>query len=130
MEDALRDGLAGIAHTEDVDATHALPADEATRMLTSSTRSARRGARCSRCDEPPRRQPRRQAAPPPRRKQGSGTGKWVALVIILAVIAGGVVGYQALQNAGAKSVQLNEDVSGTVDEAIDEFKALVSENTR
>ncbi len=33
MEDALRDGLAGISNTEDLDATHHMPDDEATRML-------------------------------------------------------------------------------------------------
>src|SRR4051794_4428703 len=34
MEDALRDGLAGISHTvEDLEATHFLPDDESTRML-------------------------------------------------------------------------------------------------
>ncbi len=132
MEDALRDGLAGIAPSEDVDATHALPAEDATRMLTSGTRErpARRQLQPIADEPPPRRQPRRQPTPPPRRKQGGGAGKWVALVLVLALIAGGVAAYQAIQNAGAKSVQLKEDVRGNVGDAIDEFKALVTDNTQ
>ena len=35
MEDALRDGLAGVGHTEDLDATRHLPDDDATRMLAA-----------------------------------------------------------------------------------------------
>ena len=65
MEDALRDGLAGIAHSEDLDATHALPAEEATRMLTSSTRPSPRRASCNRWTS--RRAASRAARPRPHR---------------------------------------------------------------
>ena len=58
MEDALRDGLAGVApNTEDLEATRALPDDEATRMLspTASTGAVRPRRPLQPVDEPPRR---------------------------------------------------------------------------
>jgi serine/threonine-protein kinase len=129
MEDALRDGLAGVAHTEDLDATRALPDDEATRMLATGARERPRRP-LQPIDEPPRRAPqRRQPAPPPRRKKG-GAGKWVALVLVLLLIGGGIAAYQAIDSAGAREVQLNEDVQGNYDESIDSFKSLVEDNTR
>ena len=129
MEDALRDGLAGVTHTEDLDATQAMPDDEATRMLATGTRERPRRP-LQPIDEPPRRAPqRRQPAPPPRRKKG-GAGKWIALVLVLVLIAGGVAAYQAINSGGNREVQLNEEVGGNVDEAIGDFKSLVEDNTR
>ena len=89
MEDALRDGLAGVGHTEDLDSTRALPGDDATRMLppTSSGTRARRPLQPLVEDAPPPRRPapsRRQPAPPAREV---GAGKWVALVFVLLVVA-------------------------------------------
>jgi serine/threonine protein kinase len=134
MEDALRDGLAGVSHTEGLDATRALPDDETTRMLSTGTRERPRRQPLQPVIEEPRRAarpaPRRASTPPPRRKQGGGAGRWVALVLALALLAGGAVAYQALDSAGAMSVQLKEDVQGTVDDAIQDFKELVDENTR
>ena len=67
MEDALRDGLAGVASTEDLDATRALPDDEATRMLSATTtRDRPRRQPLQPVDEPPRRAPQRRAPSPPR----------------------------------------------------------------
>src|SRR3954453_16172404 len=78
MEDALRDGLAGVGHTEDLDATHALPGEDATRMLPPT--STRRPLQPLIEDAPP---PPRRAAPsrrqPPPQRQRSGAVKWIAL---------------------------------------------------
>jgi hypothetical protein len=79
-------------------------------------------------DAPPPRRPapsRRQ--PPPKR---SGSGKWIALLFVVVVIVAGVIAYQAVNSGGNKQVQLNEDVGGNVDDALQSFKDLVSENTR
>ena len=131
MEDALRDGLAGVTGTEDLEATHALPDDEATRMLTSTTTRPRPRQPLQPVDEPPRRAPQRRApSPPPRRKKKSGAGKWIALVLVLALIVAGVFAYQAISDATDKQVQLNEEVGGSVDDAVQSFKDLVEDNTR
>jgi serine/threonine-protein kinase len=134
MEDALHDGLEGVGSTEGLETTRALPPDEATRML-SQTATGVTGARPARrlqpIDEPPRRQPppARRAAPPPERERG-GVGKWIALLLVLIVIAGGVFAYQALDSGGNKQVQLNEEVRGNVGDAVNDFKQLVQDNTR
>ena len=43
------------------------------------------------------------------------------------LIAGGVVAYQAINGASAKTVELNEDVGGNVDDAVQSFKDLVEQ---
>jgi len=130
MEDALRDGLAGVASTEDLDATRALPDDEGTRMLTSTASRPRPRQPLQPVDEPPRRAPQRRApAPPPRRKKG-GAGKWVALVLVLALIVAGAFAYNAISGATDKQVTLNEEVGGSFEDAVQSFKGLVDDNTR
>ena len=72
MEDALRDGLDGIApQTDDLDATRALPDDEATRMLspTASTGAVRPRRPLQPVDEPPRRTSTGRPAPARRQPQ-------------------------------------------------------------
>ena len=132
MEDALRDGLAGVGHTEDLDATRALPGDDATRMLppTSTGTRARRPLQPLVEDAPPPRRPAPSRRQPPPQRQKSGAGKWVALVLVLVVVIGGVIAYQAVNGGGNKQVQLNEDVGGSVDDAVQSFKDLVENNTR
>jgi serine/threonine-protein kinase len=138
MEDALRDGLAGVGpSTEDLDATRHLPDDEATRMLpsTASTGPVRPRRPLQPVDEPPRRTTAGRPAParrqPARQKpKRGGAGKWIALLLVLALVAGGVVAYQAISDATAKSVQLDEDVGGNVNDAVQSFKDLVENNTR
>jgi serine/threonine-protein kinase len=136
MEDALRDGLAGVAHTEDLDATRALPPTDATRALgatrtgtgTSAVPPARR--RLQPIAEEPRRTPppRRATSAPPQR--GGGAGKWIALVAVLLIIVAGVVIYENAGGSGNKSVQLKSNPGGKVDEAIPSFKDLVDDNTQ
>jgi serine/threonine-protein kinase len=131
MEDALRDGLAGVAGTDDLEATHALPDDEATRMLAPTTSRPRARQPLVPVDEPPRRAPQRRApTPPARRKKSGGAGKWVALVLVIALVVAGVFAYQAISDATDKQVQLNEDVGGSFDDAVQSFKDLVDQNTR
>ena len=134
MEDALADGLAGIGGTSALESTRMLPpTDESTRMLDRTQAGPPTGARrrLQPIDEPPapRRAPARRApAGPPPRKESSGAGKWIALVLVLLLIAGGA--YAFTQLGGERQPQLNENVEGTVPEAVDSFKQLVEDNTR
>jgi eukaryotic-like serine/threonine-protein kinase len=135
MEDALRDGLRGISHDgPDTDATHMLSDTEATQMLSGTrinppppTRSTRRLQPIA---EEPRRTPppSRRAAPPPRKQ--SNAGRWLALVFVLVVVIGGVFAYQALNSANSKSVQTKRVVNEQVDQAVQDFKDLVDQNTQ
>jgi len=144
METALRNGLRGRAPAGATEATWAAEDTAATRMLTgtSATRVApptspgtRPHQRLEPLDEPaPRRAPaRRASAPPPARKKkksGSGTRLFVGLLVVLALAAAGIVGYQALEGSGSKSVQLREDVRGNVNNAIEELRGLIDDNTQ
>jgi serine/threonine protein kinase len=133
MEDALRDGLAGISGTEDLEATHHMDDDEATRMLATGTRPRRP---LQPVDEEP--SSRRTAArpapsrrqPAPQRQKSGGAGKWVALLMVIVLIAAGAIAYQAVSGGGTKQVELNSDVGGNVDDAVQSFKDLVDSNTR
>jgi eukaryotic-like serine/threonine-protein kinase len=144
MADALSEGLQGIA-PDPTDATIALDSTSATRMLgdpTAATRAEpRRPARRTRrplepLDEPPRRrQPARAAAPAPvaqrpRTKKRSPFRAGFALVLLLALVAAGVIGYQLVQDNTARAVQLRENVRGNVSDAVDEIKGLIDDNTR
>jgi serine/threonine-protein kinase len=133
MEDALRDGLEGISNTEDLDATQHLPDEEATRMLTGTRERPRR--QLQPVEEPPSRRTSSRPAPSrrqpaPQRQKSGGTGKWVALLLVIFVIAGGAVLYQTVGGSGNKQVELNSDVGGNVDDAVQSFKDLVETNTR
>src|SRR3954462_13910761 len=114
MEDALRDGLAGITHTEDIEATHALPKDDVTRALGATTTATPRPRRqLQPLDEPPPAPPPRRAAAarrapaaPPRERGGSG--KWIALVLVLAAIVGGGIAYHPMSgNSATEKVKLD-----------------------
>jgi eukaryotic-like serine/threonine-protein kinase len=144
MADALSEGLQGIA-PDPTDATIALDSTSATRMLgdpTAATRAEpRRPAQRTRrplepLDEPPRRrQPARASAPPPvaqraRTKKRSPFRAGFALVLLLALVAAGVIGYQLVQDNTARAVQLRENVRGNVSDAVDEIKGLIDDNTR
>jgi eukaryotic-like serine/threonine-protein kinase len=144
METALRDGLRGRAPDGGTEATWAIAEDEddtaATRaMSATSATSAMPRSRVQRrlepIDEPApppaRRAPRRApAAPPPRRERGGGgLGKWIALLLVLALAVAGFAGYQALQDGGGSGVQLREEVEGQVDQAVEELRGLIQDNT-
>jgi eukaryotic-like serine/threonine-protein kinase len=158
MEEALRDGLAGRAPAgaAELEATHWLPDDEAdatrwmaddddaTRMLPS-TGAARPATGARRRLEPIEEPPRRAAAPPPARSRrarpatapaaaaagrGSSAKPWIALVLVLALVVAGLAAYQAVGTGGRKAVQLREDVRGSVQDAVDQLKQLIADNTR
>jgi eukaryotic-like serine/threonine-protein kinase len=147
MGDALRDGLRGIA-PDPTDATAALDPTSATRMLGDATAATRAAPRTSSrpaqrtrrplepLDEPPRRrQPAPGSVPPPAqrrppRKRRNPLKALLALVLLLAVAVVGVIGYQAVQDGADRAVQLREDVRGNVQDAVDEIKGLIEDNTR
>jgi eukaryotic-like serine/threonine-protein kinase len=147
MGDALRDGLRGIA-PEPTDATLAIDSTSATQMLgdTSTTRAqtgtsnrpAQRTRGLQPIDEPPRRrEPARRASvtPPvePRRaarKRRNPLRGVMLLVVLLAVIVAGVLAYQTVQDNADRAVQLREDVRGGVQDAVDEIKGLIEDNTQ
>jgi serine/threonine-protein kinase len=143
MEAALRNGLHGRAPA-DVDETAFLPPDEdsteATQMLAPTrTAAAPARRRMQPIDEPvpaavstppPRRGgPRsRPAAPPPR--TGGGAGKWVALLVVLALVIGGLALWQSSGGGNSGPVQLRQNVSGKVQDGVDQLKGLIQDNTR
>ena len=135
MEDALRDGLRGVYHG-DTEATRALADTEATQMLAGTRTTAppaREPVRPRRQLQPlveePRRSAPRRAAPPPRRRR-RGLRVWLTLLVLLAVAAGGVAAYQAIDSASAKTVQLKKVVNEKADRAIQDLKDLIAQNTR
>ena len=151
MAEALRDGLHGVA-SDATEATHWLPAEDdddttatqilsGTRTTTPLPPQSRTGAQRTRrpleplADEPrraPARQPqparsaRRAPAPPPRR---GGLRPWLALLLVLALVAAGIAAYQAV-SSGSKAVQLRQDVRGKVNDAVEQLKGLIEDNTR
>jgi serine/threonine protein kinase len=140
MEQALHDGLRGIAPPAPAAPTSA-PADDtsATRMLgdataatTSQTAEPRR-RRLEPLHEPPRRrEPARAAAaarPAPRRRR-SPFKAILATVLLLGVVVIGELAYQLVEESSARAVQLKRDVSGNVQDAVDELKGLIEDNTR
>ena len=55
---------------------------------------------------------------------------WLGLLLVLALIAGGIAVYQAAQGTVQQGVQLKRDVQGQVQDAVDEVKSLIEDNTR
>ncbi len=144
MEQALMDGLQGRGPARDTESTWAMDDTEATRMLagTSATTAMPPKERPKRRLEPisepappsRRREPaparRRPSAPPPRRKRGSGIKMWLGLLLVLAIVAGGLVIYQQVQDTANQGVQLKRDVEGKVQDAVEQLKGLIEDNTQ
>jgi eukaryotic-like serine/threonine-protein kinase len=139
MEGALRDSLkgrapavpTGWAPAEDTAETRMLTGTSATSAMPRTSQAPPR-RRLEPLDEPPTSAPRRAPAPPPaRRKQKSGGGLrlFVGLLVVLALAAAGFAGYQALEESSSSSVQLREDVGGSVDDAVGELRGLIEDNT-
>jgi serine/threonine-protein kinase len=145
MSDALEDGLRGVA-PDPTDATAALDRTAATRMLgdmTGATRAEpRRTAERTRrplepLDEPARRAPARAPAPAPQQRQRERPRKKrspfravFGLILLLGVIVLGVATYQLVQDNTNRAVQLRENVRGGVQDAVDEIRALIDDNTQ
>ena len=51
-------------------------------------------------------------------------------MVLLALAVVGVLAYQAVQDGDRRPVQLREDVDGDVQDAVDELKGLIEDNTR
>jgi eukaryotic-like serine/threonine-protein kinase len=142
MEEALRGGLKGRAPAGATDATSVAEDTAATRALSPTaatsalprtrTEPHRQLEPLNEPAPPPRRAPaRRQPAPPPRKKKsGSGARLFVALLVVLALVVGGLVAYQAIDGSSSKSVQLRENVKGQVNNALEQLRGLIEDNTQ
>ena len=140
MEQALQDALQGIA-PEPTAATRAIAGDDTTRALdpTAATRAVAAPPAPRRRleplpDPPRRREPARRArpAPPParaRKRRGGLRALW-ALVLLLALGAIGFGAYQAIGDTTRRAIELREPVQGQLEDAIDELRALIEDNTQ
>jgi len=145
MEHALRDGLRGVPPAAPTGTTRALGRDEepSTRMLegTAATTAlpptqSRPRRRLEPLEEAP--PPRRPAPPPPGRRAATarppgrnrGLRRFLALVAVVVIVAAGIAIYQATNSGGTKTVKLNEQIRGNVDQAVDDIKALIQDNTQ
>jgi serine/threonine protein kinase len=145
MERALQQGLDGRGPTsvtetawlgpdDPTESTHALSRTSATSALPPRRRQLEP------IDEPPPVRapapvpPRgaarsRSAAPPREVTRGGGPGKWVALLVVLALIVAGAAAYQAV-SGNKQAVQLREQVQGKANDAIDNLRGLIDDNTQ
>ena len=144
METALTNGLSGRSPDRDVEGTWAMDDTSATQMLsgTQATTALPQRERPRRQleplpDAPRRRRPepaapargaRRPAGPPPRER--GGLRKWLILLLVLALIAGGAAIYSSAQSGVQQGVQLKRQISGKVNDAADQLKSLINDNTR
>ncbi len=153
MESAVRNGLRGVAPAPATASTVAFGGD-ATRVLADSTEAttampSRRRALQPLPEEPrpPERAPRPSATPSHRRGRprdssrpvppaDSPPGKWrglklfLSLIIVLALVAGGVAAYEAFSESTRRTVELGRDFSGDVGQAIDQLQELIRNNTQ
>ncbi|HEX4690795.1 MAG TPA: protein kinase [Solirubrobacteraceae bacterium] len=145
MERALQQGLDGRGPTsvtetawlgpdDPTESTHALSRTSATSALPPRRRQLEP------IDEPPpvrapapvppRGAARSRSAPPPREvTRGGGPGKWVALLVVLALIVAGAAAYQAA-SGNKQAVQLRQQVQGKANDAIDNLRGLIDDNTQ
>ncbi|MDP9293080.1 MAG: hypothetical protein M3O90_01435, partial [Actinomycetota bacterium] len=70
------------------------------------------------------------ARPPARRPRRSPFKAILATVLLLGILVIGVLAYQFVQESSTRAVQLKRDVSGNVQDAVDELKGLIEDNTR
>jgi eukaryotic-like serine/threonine-protein kinase len=139
MEDALRDGLRGVAppRAADTAATRWLSADDTapTRMLgatPATSAPARRRPQPVAESAGPAPAPARSRRPPPapQRRRGGGLRPWLALLFVLALVVAGIAAYQALEQSSHRTVHLGQPANGKVDDAVKQLKQLIQDNTR
>jgi eukaryotic-like serine/threonine-protein kinase len=148
MERALAGALRGVAPPEPTAATRVVDETEATRQLERTavtspltrTRTAppQRRRRMEPIDEPTpapaRGRPARAAAaaaPAARPRRRGGALRALRTLLILAVLAAAGVGaYLVVTQSTERGVQLKEQIEGDVDQAVQEIRDLIEENTR
>jgi uncharacterized protein HemX len=118
--------------TDDTAATRALSPTAATSALPRTRTAPHRQLQPLDEPPPPRRQPARHpAAPPPsKRRSGAGARLFVGLLVVIALVIGGLLAYQAIDSSNGKSVQLRQDVKGQVNDAIEQLRGLIEDNTQ
>jgi serine/threonine-protein kinase len=145
MESALRDGLRGVAPAT-AEVTRQLGGTDATRVIGSAPGTAttplppQRRRQLEPLAEEPRREagptPRRarQSAPPPPpapRRRGAGLRWFAALIVLLALAAGGVVAYSAVESSQTQRVERKPvDPSRNLDDSVQELEDLIRSNVR
>ena len=139
METALRDGLRGRAPAtaadwaaeEDTAATRVLSGTSTTSAMPRTSQSPPR-RRLEPIDEPPTAAPGPAAAAAARRPAPArpSAARCSSACCRARTRRGRVRGVQAIDNGGGgQSVQLREDVRGGVDDAVDELRGLIEDNT-
>jgi eukaryotic-like serine/threonine-protein kinase len=136
MESALRDGLAGVAPAAGTagwdpgeDPTHRLEPTAATTAMPATASAPVRRPLEPLAEEPRRASAARRAeAPPPARRRGR-RGTWIALLI--AVLLAALAGYFVVSTLDqVRQIELREQVEGRFDEAMDDLRGLIRDNTR
>jgi eukaryotic-like serine/threonine-protein kinase len=143
MEQALREGLRGVppapttstrALRDEEPSTRTLEGTAATTALPRTESRPRR--RLEPLEEAP--PPRRPAPPPPGRraataeprKRNRGLRRFLAVVGVVVLVAAGIAIYEAANSGGTKTVKLNEEIRGNVNQTVDSIKQLIEDNTR
>jgi hypothetical protein len=137
MELALNDAMRGIAPARpaaDTEPTRMLEGTAVTTPLARTQAAPQRRRRLEPIDEPappPRRQPARPAAAPAARRRPGGAWRAIRALLVVALLAAVAAGaYVLVSESGQRSVQLREDIEGTVDDAVQQIQDLISENTQ
>ena len=149
MERALIDGLRGVLPAADrptqalgaaTASTRAITRDPtaATSAMPRTQTGSRRRAEPPPAPAPPRRAPARgrpapASAPPAsraRRRRRNPLRWMAALVVLLALAAGGVLAYQATNEQTEQAVRLKRQIEGDVQDSVDSIKDLIRDNTR
>jgi hypothetical protein len=71
--------------------------------------------------------PRRPAAAPRKRR---GRRRLAVLLALLVLVGGGVAVYATSEGGRQKTVELNTEIQGNVDQTVDSLKQLIEDNTR
>jgi serine/threonine protein kinase len=138
MRAALADGARGIGTTPEDDATHVLAAETAATSVSPRREQATadQPAVVARQPQPSRRPAPQQGAPAspraerPARQRRSAFRRFLAMVLILAlVVAGGLAAIIGTSNSN-NAVQLRQYTGHTAQELIVEIRQLIDDNTR
>jgi serine/threonine-protein kinase len=132
LSDAMRAGLAGsyeagaseapTAYAGPTDATRTLPSTRHEPATPVSPQARRRPAQ--------RRPPRPVIQPAASRRPSAGrTARWVAALIVLALVIAVIVGLVALANNASQGVDASDVVQQEIDEQITRLEQFIQDNT-